>query len=91
MLTLLGLHCIEARASAGNSDSEAVWELLPSLAVITAVLVLLTVPATALNTALVAPLSTVTDGGIVSAALLVLSVTVALEAAVSFSVTVQVL
>ena len=62
--------------------SEAVCALLPSVTVITAIWVVVTVPAAAVKLALLAPLDTVTDAGTVRLALLLLKVTVVLEGAV---------
>jgi len=80
-LKLVGLHCKETKASGGSSVREAVCELVPSVAVITAVCVLLIVPAVALKVALVAPLATVTDDGSVRLVLLSLTVTAVLASA----------
>ena len=68
----------------------AVWELLPSVAVMTAVCTAVTVPAVALKVALVAPAETVTDAGTFRFALLSLSATLVLEGAGWLRVTVQV-
>lgn len=69
----LGPHCREARARDGISVREAVCELLPSVAVTTAVWALAIVPAVAMKFALVEALDTVTDAGTVRLALLSLS------------------
>ena len=68
----------------------AVWELLPRVAVTTAVCAVVTVPAVALNEALAAPAETVTDAGILRFALLSLNVTLVLEGAAWLRVTLQV-
>ena len=76
-----GLHCREAKASGGNRVREAVWELLPSVAVTTTVCVPVTVPAVALKVALVAAAATLTDAGTVSRELLSPSATAVLAGA----------
>jgi hypothetical protein len=68
-----GLHCREAKASGvadGRIVSEAVCVLLPSEAVITAVWVVVTVPAVAVKLAEAAPAATVTEAGTLRAVLL---------------------
>jgi len=80
-LSVDGLHCKDANASGGSNVREAVLELLPKVAVTTAVCVLLIVPAVALKVALVAPLATVTDEGTVRLAALSLTVTAVLAGA----------
>jgi len=62
--------------------SEAVCVLLPSVAVITAVWVAVTVPAVAVKPALLAPLDTITDAGTERLALLLLKATAVLAGAV---------
>jgi hypothetical protein len=62
--------------------SEAVCALLPSVAVTTAVWVVVTAPAVAVKLALLAPLDTVTDAGTVRLALLLLKATAVLAGAV---------
>lgn len=76
---LVGLHLSDEMVSAGASVREAVWELLPSFAVTTAVCVVVTAAAEALNFADVAPDGTVTDVGTVRYELLSLRVTAVLE------------
>ena len=75
---LEGLHCREARARDGNRVREAVCERLPNVAVTTTVWALATVPAVAVNLALVEALDTVTDAGTVRLALLSPSMTMVL-------------
>ena len=65
-----GLHSREATASAGDKVREAVCELLPSVAVTTAVWAPGTAPAVALKVAVVAAAATLTEPGTVSSALL---------------------
>jgi len=74
-LRLDGAHPSEATASGGSSEMDAVCELLPNVAVTTAVCTLVIVPAVAPNVALVAPLATVTEAGTDRLELLSLSVT----------------
>ncbi|HTQ56836.1 MAG TPA: hypothetical protein VMI94_20355 [Bryobacteraceae bacterium] len=77
-LKLVGLQASEVSARGGSSEMDAVCELLPNVAVTTAVCTLPIVPAVALNVLLVAPLATVTEAGTVRLALLSLSVTAVL-------------
>ena len=65
-----GLHCRAARDSGGNRVREAVWELPLSVALTTAVWVVLTAAAVALNVAVADPAATVTDAGTVRLELL---------------------
>ena len=70
----------------------AVRELVPRVAVIVADWLLATAPAVALNTAEVAPAATITDGGTIKAALLLVNSTALPPAGAAwFSVTVQLL
>jgi len=72
-----------------NSESETVWELLFSAAVITALWLVATEPAVAENTVDEAPDATVTEAGTASAALLLDSETVVALVATWLSDTVQ--
>ena len=76
-----GLHCSDETASAGDKVREAVCELLPSVAVTTAVWVPGTAPAVALKVALVAAAATLTEAGTVSSGLLEPSATAVLAGA----------
>ena len=64
---LEGLHCTEARVSGGNKVSEVVRELLPSVAVMTAVCVVVKVPVVAVKPTAVCPAVTTAEAGTVSA------------------------
>jgi hypothetical protein len=88
---LVGLHCRDESARDGASVREAVMEVLPSVAVTTAVCVLVTVPAVALKVALVAPAAILTEAGIESRELLSPSATAVPVAAASFNVAAHVL
>ena len=77
----VGLQLKEVKISPGNSVKEAVWALVPSAAVTTAVCVVLTVPAVAVKLAVLAPVATVTDVGTVRLELLSLMVTAVLAGA----------
>ena len=90
-LKLVGLQASDVRARGGSSEMDAVCELLPNVAVTTAVCTLPIVPAVALKVLLVVPLATVTEVGTDRLALLSLKATVAFAAGASFSVTVHVL
>ena len=65
----------ETDAAAGFTVSAAVWETTPLVAVIVTAVTAVTVVVVTLNVAVVAPAATVTDTGIVAAALLDASVT----------------
>jgi hypothetical protein len=79
--TLVGLQA-NADARVGATKLKvAVWEALLSVAVMLAFCVVLTAPALAVKLALLAPLDTVTEVGIVRLALLLAKVTAVLEGA----------
>ena len=73
---LVGLQLRLDSASAANSVTVVACELLPSVAVTTAVSVFFIVSTVGVKVALVAPLATFTDGGTVRYELLALSITV---------------
>lgn len=76
-VTLVGLRVREESVTvdAGLMVSDACWELLPSVAVIVAVVVVVTDVVVTLNLAEVEPAATVTLPGTVAAALLLLKLT----------------
>ena len=80
-LRLDGLHCREAKARGANRVREAVWELPLSVAVTTAVWVVLTAPAVALNLPEGDQAAIVTDAGTVRLELLSRRATVVLDGA----------
>jgi len=86
---LEGLHCREVRASDGAKVRVVVRELLPSEPVITAVCVVVKVPAVAVKPAEVCPAATATEPGTVSAGLLDAKAIVAADGAGWLSITRQ--
>ena len=83
-------HCRLEIAIGGIKASVTVWILLPRTAVITADCPVATAAAVAVKMALAEPAETVTEGGTARLALLSLSVTVVLEGAAWFKLTVQI-
>lgn len=85
-----GPHTTEVTLSAGRTVTDAVWELLPNVAVTITGWELLTAPAVAVKVALAAPAGTVIDAGMVTEALLSLRETAVLTVVALLSVTVHV-